>query len=994
MVRVVRPPTSRQGLAPVRLLPFLVLLTLAPWLQAPAGEWQPRRAAARAAATEQGAESRAPLQLLHHLGGAVTAIAVEGHLAYVGMGPRLVVWDVADPARPVRLGVSEPLSGLVEDLLVQDGFAYLSLWGQAGLGIVDVGDPLQPRDLGMNAAEFGQVSAMALLGPLLFVGTSYHDLHAMDLSRPEAPGLLASVDLGGTVHSIAISEDRLFAVVAERAVKVVDIAQPAAMGELAALNFDMRVSDLLLRDNLAVVVLSSGRESEVVLLDVADPAQPRRLGQVMVKGNANDAAWAGSTLLVGTYTESLNGGPRGRVRVVDIASPSLPREVAVMATDSAVVRLAIAGDLAFAVTFGGTLHTFGIEDKDGPHRVGAMPTDDAVRGIAIDGGLAYLAVGKAGLQVFDVSNRHAPRKLSQLSSEAEARDLVVRDKLVYLATSKGLEVIDASLPTEPRLIGRLEVEDKDFKVDLLGNNVLLLGQDHGLSVIDVTRPESPRRVGELRLFWAHGIAVVRDHAFIVHHPPGPGDASYLSAVDLSQPSRPRIVAEIQTHDAAMDIVVKDGLAYVACIYSGLWVADISDPARLREVAHLPLPGIYRVAIEGQTLVAGMIYESGRVMNLALWAIDVSRPEDPVFLGSADLGTSVMALAVDDETAFLGSNFERSSGFQLIIVDVSDPVPPAELSSVVGTPLPEAVAALGSQVLLAGPTGIQLLDPRKPATVPPPLILARQSILGIQAQGSRAYLRLEDHQPKERIEILDMTDPFQPQTLGTFPVGSDTKTWALDGDWAYVVDNLALHVWDLTEPGAAKETAAVAIPPAHFVMSLAVAKGHVYAVSDEGLLVFDVRNPQAPGLVGQLQRDNLDGVDIAIYGNWALIATTGSGDRNLQVVDISRPERPMFVSAAGASESAVAVAVDSGRVVLLTDPFGHQVNLYELDRRGRLRALDSLEFGGRGANMVIVKGQAYVAAGQSGLFVLDLWGDRPLRWKIGLPYLTSAGAQVP
>lgn len=45
-------------------------------------------------------------------------------------------------------------------------------------------------------------------------------------------------------------------------------------------------------------------------------------------------------------------------------------------------------------------------------------------------------------------------------------------------------------------------------------------------------------------------------------------------------------------------------------------------------------------------------------------------------------------------------------------------------------------------------------------------------------------------------------------------------------------------------------------------------------------------------------------------------------------------------------------------------------------------------------MVIVKGQAHVAAGRSSLFVLDLWGDRPLRWHVGLPYLSSPGAQAP
>ncbi len=49
------------------------------------------------------------------IGGATYAVAVQGNYAYIGVGPRLVVLGVSNPAGPTVIGRTEVLPGVVED---------------------------------------------------------------------------------------------------------------------------------------------------------------------------------------------------------------------------------------------------------------------------------------------------------------------------------------------------------------------------------------------------------------------------------------------------------------------------------------------------------------------------------------------------------------------------------------------------------------------------------------------------------------------------------------------------------------------------------------------------------------------------------------------------------------------------------------------------------------------------------------------------------------
>ncbi|TEU11421.1 MAG: hypothetical protein E3J25_08095 [Anaerolineales bacterium] len=75
------------------------------------------------------------VELVGQIGGPTYAVAVQGNYAYIGVGPRLVVLDVSNPARPSVAGQTIVLPGLVRDVYAAGDYAYVAA-GEAGLRVV------------------------------------------------------------------------------------------------------------------------------------------------------------------------------------------------------------------------------------------------------------------------------------------------------------------------------------------------------------------------------------------------------------------------------------------------------------------------------------------------------------------------------------------------------------------------------------------------------------------------------------------------------------------------------------------------------------------------------------------------------------------------------------------------------------------------------------------------------------------------------------------
>lgn len=70
------------------------------------------------------------LKIVGQIGGPTQAVAVEGNYAYVGVGARIEVLDISNPAALQKVGATEAFGGEVRDITVANGFAYVATGGR------------------------------------------------------------------------------------------------------------------------------------------------------------------------------------------------------------------------------------------------------------------------------------------------------------------------------------------------------------------------------------------------------------------------------------------------------------------------------------------------------------------------------------------------------------------------------------------------------------------------------------------------------------------------------------------------------------------------------------------------------------------------------------------------------------------------------------------------------------------------------------------------
>ena len=66
------------------------------------------------------------VDLVGQIGGNCHTVAAQGDYVYIGVGPRLLILDVSDPAHPQQVSQTAVLPGMVRDVTVAGGTAYVA----------------------------------------------------------------------------------------------------------------------------------------------------------------------------------------------------------------------------------------------------------------------------------------------------------------------------------------------------------------------------------------------------------------------------------------------------------------------------------------------------------------------------------------------------------------------------------------------------------------------------------------------------------------------------------------------------------------------------------------------------------------------------------------------------------------------------------------------------------------------------------------------------
>ncbi len=525
---------------------------------------------------ETGSNSAQYLELVGQLGGTSNAVAVIGHYAYVGIGSRLVILDIADPSHPTLAGETASLPGIVRGVVVEGNYAYLAA-GTAGLRVINVMDPAAPFEVGAyNTTDYAW--AVAVVGDYAYVGAVSAGLRIIDVTAPDAPvevgnspGYALDVVVAGAYAYVAAGSDGL------QIINVVDPAHPIAVGA-----YDTMVSRAV--DVSGIYAYVADEYMGLLIINVANPTTPYEVG--IKPGQIYQVTVLGTYVYV-SYGLSGFG-------VVDVSNPAMPIAVGYHDTPGEVDEISAVGNCAYLADNYGGLRVVSMTDPTAPIEVGAYMKMGNAYNITVAGNFAYIADYYAGLRVINVLDPATPTEVGTSHTPWGAQGVAVSEGYAYIvAGDSGLHVINVIDPAEPIEVGTIDTPGYALDVAVAGIYAYVADGSSGVRIINVADPASPVEVGAYTgPSFAHAV-VAREN--LVYLASGDG----LQVIDVSDPTAPIEVGTNDTLGNALGVAVAGNFAYVVVNYGGLQVLDVANPAQPVVVGTCATPGgTYGLAVAG------------------------------------------------------------------------------------------------------------------------------------------------------------------------------------------------------------------------------------------------------------------------------------------------------------------------------------------------------------------------------------------------------------
>lgn len=621
------------------------------------------------------------LSVLGQVGGVGHAAAWDGRRLYAGIGPRLTVWDAADPDHPVKLGESDVLPGIVRDIILAGGYAYVAL-DPAGLGVLSLADLGRPAWVGGWESPAPAV-ALAYQPPYLFLALGPAGIAVLDVSnaarpaeaaRMDTPGNAADVDVCGAgllavaggpagglrlwnIHDLrAPAEQGYFdtpgdanAVACAGGVAWVadglpgllgiSVTDPTAPAEIGRYNSPGDARHVVVRGETAY--LADGWLGGLSIISLADPAHPSRLSRLDTDGLALAVA-------VGDGMAAVVDGPLPGIQLVDVTSAAAPARRGVISTPGYAWDVDAAGGVAYVANGLSGLWTVSVADprhplplaniQAGPANLdewamqagvaspanaalGELYTGAEALGIRVAGSRAYLADGWAGLRVISVANPASPQLLSTAGTAGTAQALDVSGDTVYVADGAGgMRVIWVGAPTVPQEIGASTAPADAVDVAVSGYMAYVADRLAGLRSIAIVHPEHPIPYGLFPLAGpVLGVDVAGTWAAVAE---GPAGAHLL---DVSDPTDMRRLSTVAGHDVVQDVELVERQLFLADGRAGVMAVQLNEDGVPVDTAWLRLAG----EATAVRYADGRLYVTTR--EGGLWIIGLSARGGRVFL---------------------------------------------------------------------------------------------------------------------------------------------------------------------------------------------------------------------------------------------------------------------------------------------------------------------------------------------------------------------------
>jgi len=740
-------------------------------------------------------EANLILERVAQLGGSINGITIVGDVAYVGMGPRMAAIDISDHQNPQLIGQSDPLPGLVTQLVqVSKGAAPL-LAVSAGkyLVVIDTSNPDGLKSIHQLELP-GRITTMAWdpTVSILYAGGSIYQapyeysgfIAALDLTLDNHMSLINSVSLPEQPNSIALAKRGLFAATVSYTGGLyhIQLESPGLMSTphlVIASSTDNGFAPY----SLQVVgdLLYAGVNMDLQAYDITDPERPVQVWKEFVGFMAMSFSFNGPQIDIFGWGAAGTYLPGQDVFTAPQPITGIPTgEVASITTSHQ-------GDFLVAYQ---DLEIYTPDDAQDLELVGSyQPAVIDILGAASDEHAVYVVDNGTGdgkntatLRVFSLPDL---QPVGQVATDVPNSwgwfsGLAVEGERAYLAAIDGLWAYDLSSPS-PTLLNKLDIID---------------GQ---LNAITATK------LGDRRM-----LILSQDSSDL--------SALTLTAYDLTDIQKPIRMSSPLTLDRGTILQMAWNGSTLYTVRTAIYESDSDllylvnfdgDVLVLR--GKLPLPGYtFSMAVEN-----GLVALAG---TDGLTLVSAADAQSPRILSEATLPELGLGVAILKDTALVIAGGNNGAA-QLLTFDIQGPANPRQVKSVdiaFGNSLIGPIPAVKPYIILAnGSAGMEVLEAlvsstcldmqAEPQTVPPleqPLEVhfISDGNIWVWQEGAPAR-KVSDSEDALRFTFSpDGEVVVFERTIGSYPYDYKIELWAVDRDGINLRKLVSVEQFDQFLPG--------------------------------------------------------------------------------------------------------------------------------------------------------------------------------------------------
>jgi hypothetical protein len=472
--------------------------------------------------------------------------------------------------------------------------------------------------------------------------------------------------------------------------------------------------------------------------------------------------------LAGGYLYAIGSG---QLMVASLEDPRAPRIVGRLDGLGNVRQIVVRGKVAYITAREDGLFLVDISRPERPALLYHYDTIELATGLDVTDTMAFVTCRQNGVEIIDVRDPRRPVHLSTVRA-GESQSVKYRNGLIYVGTwvSRNVVICDVSDPRHPRILSRAPADGYSDGVDVRGNYLFAATGHHA-------QPVPHKNPGDPGYGHMHGLKA---------GDPGFGEGHGLDVFYAEDPYRPYLIGRVKfppwyrlTFDL-WEVQATDRHAVIADTGNGIFLVDISNPAKMRVLGHCQLPvapskGDHSPAA-GIAIGDGYVYVAGawsdvhvvhapevtRVVPEADRGVVIppsaGRPKDPRYTVYDAGGQVYAATPVGNGKALVAAG---SSGLHHIALRPE----PKLLSRISTEGIAMDVKARDGRVYVAegmGGLSIWKLDAAGKFTRIGRYLVPGQSIKQVMVPAPGKYALV--HVGMNQLRIVDVSDPAKPTSV--------------------------------------------------------------------------------------------------------------------------------------------------------------------------------------------------------------------------------------